>query len=184
MIVGILGGTFDPPHQGHLGVAQAALESDQVEVVWIVPCLRHVFGKQPAAFEHRMAMCEILARDVDQVLVSAAEAALDDPGQTLGLVQALKRDHPDHRFRLVAGADIYHERHKWHRFDEVAQLAPPIYVGRLGVDPIPEPTLPAPPDISSSALREQLLRRERPSVGVPEPILDYIETHRLYGWSE
>lgn len=183
MIVGVLGGTFDPPHIGHLGVARSALDSGQVQRVWLVPCVRHAFGKTPAALEHRLAMCALLVAGQSGVEVSDAESRLAEPGRTLELVQGLMREHPEHRFRLVAGADIYHERHKWHRYDEVARLAPPIYVARAGVAPIDPPTLPAPPDVSSSEIRAQLERRKRPAAGVPEPILAYIVEHRLYGWS-
>lgn len=183
MIVGVLGGTFDPPHIGHLGAARAALDSGQVQAVWIVPCVRHAFGKTPAPFEHRLEMCALLVAGEDEIEVSDAESRLAEPGRTLDLVQGLMREHPDHRFRLIAGADIYRERHQWHRYDEVARLAPPIYVARAGIAPIDPPTLPAPPDVSSSDIREQLERRERPAEGVPGPILDYITAHRLYGWS-
>lgn len=182
MIVGILGGTFDPPHVGHLGAARIVLDSGEVDAVWLVPCVRHVFGKDPAPFEHRMAMCALLVDGFDRLEVSDAEARLADPGKTLDLVLGLEQEYPEHRFRLIAGADIYHQRHLWHRYDEVARLAPPIYVAREGVEPIDQPTLPAPPGVSSSRLREQLERRERPSAGIPESILDYIETNSLYGW--
>jgi nicotinate-nucleotide adenylyltransferase len=182
MIVGILGGTFDPPHLGHLGVARAALESGQVAEVWLVPCVRHALGKEPTGFDHRLAMCRLLVDGDPRIAVSQAEADLPEPGKTLELVLALERAHPSHEFRLIAGADIFHERHKWHRYDEVARRASPIYVARAGVAPIPEPTLPAPIDVSSSEVRALLERCERPTRGVPASILDYIEQERLYGW--
>ncbi|MBW2276507.1 MAG: nicotinate-nicotinamide nucleotide adenylyltransferase [Deltaproteobacteria bacterium] len=184
MIVGILGGTFDPPHIGHLGAARAARDSTLVEEVWLVPCVRHAFGKVPATFEHRMTMCALLVAGHEGIEVSDAEARLAEPGKTLELILGLKREDPDQIYRLIAGADIYHQRHLWHRYDEVAKLAPPIYVGREGVDPIDQPTLPAPPGVSSSQIREQLERREQPAHGIPVSILDYIEKHRLYGWSQ
>jgi nicotinate-nucleotide adenylyltransferase len=183
MIVGILGGTFDPPHVGHLEAARIAVDSGQIEAAWIVPCVRHAFGKLPAPFEHRMAMCALLVEGHERIAVSDAEARLAEPGKTLDLVLGLQHEYPEHSFRLVAGADIYHQRHLWHRYDEVARLAPPIYVAREGVEPIDQPTLPAPPEVSSSRIREQLERRARPVEGVPETILDYIEEHGLYGWS-
>jgi nicotinate-nucleotide adenylyltransferase len=183
MIVGILGGTFDPPHVGHLGAARAAVDSGQIEVAWLVPCVRHAFGKLPAQFKHRMAMCSLLVEGHEGVEVSDAEARLAEPGKTLDLILGLRQEHPEHGFRLIAGADIYHQRHLWHRYEEVARLAPPIYVARKGVESIDLPTLPAPPNISSSQIREQLDQRERPVGGVPEAILDYIEEHGLYGWN-
>jgi len=182
MKVGILGGTFDPPHVGHLGAARAALDSGLVEAVWLVPCVRHAFGKAPAPYEHRMAMCLILVQGHGGIVVSDAESRLADPGKTLDLVLGLQRAHPEHELRLIAGADVYHQRHLWHRYDEVARLAPPIYVARVGAEPIDQPTLPAPQGVSSSEIRALLERRERPAAFVPEAILEYIERHQLYGW--
>lgn len=180
MIVGILGGTFDPPHVGHLGLAEIALLSGQVQQVWLVPCLEHRFGKQPEPFAERLAMCRLLVAGRPHLAVSDIESTLEKPGHTLDLVRALRAAHPEHAWRVLAGADIYHERGKWHRYDEIARLAPPLYVARSGVPPIPEPTLDAPEAVSSSELRDALARGERPSLLVPEAVLDYIAAHGLY----
>jgi nicotinate-nucleotide adenylyltransferase len=181
MIVGIFGGTFDPPHLGHLGAARAALDSGEVDEVWLVPVLAHRFGKTPAPFEDRLAMCRLLVAGEEGMEVSEMERELERPGYTLDLVEALGRAHPEARFRLIAGADIYHERHEWHRYDDIAALAPPLYVAREGVAPIPEPTLPAPPPVVATEVREALARGERPVDALPEAILEYIAANRLYG---
>jgi nicotinate-nucleotide adenylyltransferase len=180
MIVGILGGTFDPPHLGHLGVATSVLASGLVDEVWLVPCLTHRFGKAPEPFEHRVAMCERLAEADERIKVSDVEKKLNRPGYTLDLVKLLRARHPEVTFRLIAGTDIYHERDKWHRYDEVVKLAPPIYVERKGEPPIPEPALKGPPDISSSDIRDALARGDHPDEVTPESVLDYIDAHGLY----
>ncbi|MCP4599518.1 MAG: nicotinate-nicotinamide nucleotide adenylyltransferase [Proteobacteria bacterium] len=180
MIVGILGGTFDPPHLGHLGVAAIALASDEVDEVWFVPCLAHRFGKEPRPFEDRLAMCRLLTKNKSNMKVSDIESTLKKPGYTFDLVLALRAVHPDKTFRLLVGTDIYHERDKWHLFDEIVRLAPPLYVARDGVEPIPEPTLAAPVGIRSSELRKELARGDRPLEAIPVEVLDYIEINRLY----
>ncbi len=180
MIVGVLGGTFDPPHLGHLGVARTALASKQVDKIWLVPCLAHRFGKQPGRFENRLAMCRLLIEDEPDMAVSDIEVTLKRPGYTLDLVKALYGAHPEWSFRLIAGADIYHEKEKWHCYDEIADLAPPIYVARKGIPPITDPTLEAPMEISSTELRAAFSRGERPVDAVLSSIITYIETHRLY----
>ena len=134
MKVGIFGGTFDPPHNGHLALCRTVLESALVDRVIIVPCLRHAFGKQPVPFEHRVAMCELMAGQDEEVLVNEAEAALDEPGKTLALVRYLMSNNPDVEFRLVAGSDIWHERDKWYHFDDIARADPDLPHG-LGVYP-------------------------------------------------
>jgi len=178
--VGIFGGTFDPPHFGHLGVIDHALASGLVDAIWVVPCVAHAFGKQPAAFEHRLAMCRLLFGDRPGVMISDFERQLDHPGRTLELVTRLRAAHPDERFRLVAGADIWHERGKWHHYDEVAALAPPLYVSRRGLTDPPGPRLPAPPEISSTALREALAHGAAPVEWTSSQIIDYAREHRLY----
>jgi nicotinic acid mononucleotide adenylyltransferase len=102
------------------------------------------------------------------------------PGYTLALVKKLMADHPGHTFRLVAGQDIYHQRDKWHHYDEIAAIAPPIYVARVGEPPIPEPTVPAPPDVSSSELRKMIASRTPVDGLLPKTIVQYIEAHHLY----
>ncbi|MCP4678906.1 MAG: nicotinate-nicotinamide nucleotide adenylyltransferase [Deltaproteobacteria bacterium] len=180
MTVGILGGTFDPPHLGHLELAITALASGEVREVWFVPCLTHRFAKRPAPFEHRLAMCRLLVAEEAAMKVSDMETRLERPGYSLCLVRALRAEHPELTFRLLAGADIYHERDKWHRYDETAKLAPPLYIARQGVEPIPEPTLKAPARICSSDLRDAFARGERPDDVLQKEVLDYIEAHGLY----
>ncbi len=181
MRIGIFGGTFDPPHFGHLGVVETVLASAQVDRVLLVPCLAHAFGKTPAPFDHRLAMCRLLVADEPRSDVSDAERAIATPGRTLELLHVLGERHPGSELRLVAGADIHLERDEWYRFDEVIRLAPPLYVGRRGAPPIPEATLPAPSEVSSSEVRSRLAAGERPRTLVPAAVLDYIADHGLYG---
>ena len=180
MNIGILGGTFDPPHFGHLGMATHVLKTGQVDEIWFIPCLTHRFGKAPTAFAHRVAMCRLLIDRRAQLKVSEIEKVLNRPGYTLDLVERLRSDHPMHRFFLIAGQDIYHQKAKWHHYDEIAALAPPIYVARVGERPIPEPVVEAPPNISSSDIRRRLSRNDSVAGLLPDTIRDYIEVHHLY----
>ncbi len=181
MLVGILGGTFDPPHVGHLDLCHKVMGSGLVDRILVVPCLRHAFGKSPVSFQHRVAMCELMVgQDLDMV-VSEEEALVANPGRTLELVNSLIERNPGVAFRLVAGSDIYHEREQWYAFDEVARLAQPIYVSRRGIPPIPEPTLDPPIEVSSSQVREALLRGELPRDLLPRGVAEYIIANKLYG---
>jgi nicotinate-nucleotide adenylyltransferase len=179
--IGILGGTFDPPHVGHLGVVDAALASAEVDRVLLAPCVGHALGKAPAPFAHRLAMCRLLVAGEPRAEVSDAEREIATPGRTLELLGVLRGRHPGATLRLVAGADSYFERDEWYRFDEVARLAPPLWVGRRGVPPIPGPHLPAPPEVASSELRALLAAGGRPEDLGPAAVLDYIAAHGLYG---
>ena len=176
----LFGGTFDPPHLGHLGLARTVLRSKLVQELWFVPCLTHRFRKQPAAYEHRVAMCRLLIAAESNMKVSTIEARLEKPGYTLAMVQRLKKENAKTEFRLVAGTDIYHEKDAWYHFEEIEKLAPPIYVERKGVANIPDTTLTAPMEVSSSELRALLAQGQRPLDKLPEPVLEYILRNDLY----
>ncbi len=178
--IGVLGGTFDPPHLGHLGVAHSALASELIDQVWFVPVLAHRLDKTPVSFDDRVAMSELLIAGRVNLRVLTIERELTHPGRTLELVNVLQERYPRYTFRLLVGTDIYFEREKWHLWDDIAALAPPVYVERQGVGPIPHPTLPAPPPWSSSGIRRALARGEDVSQAVPSAVLSYIHEHELY----
>jgi len=180
-VVGVFGGTFDPPHGAHLELARTVLAADAADRVLFVPCFRHAFGKRPAAFEHRVRMCELLVEGEARMEVSSVEASMANPGRTLDLIETLEAIRPHERLRLIAGSDIFYEREKWYRFEDVERRAPLIYVERRGVPPIPVPALPAPPDLRSSAIREQIAAGRSPKELLPARVADYIEACGLYG---
>jgi nicotinate-nucleotide adenylyltransferase len=180
-VVGIFGGTFDPPHGAHLELARTVLAHCAADRILFVPCFRHAFGKRPTAFAHRISMCELLVADEPCMEVSEIEKGLENPGRTLELVAALESARPGDRLRLVVGSDIFFQREKWYRYEEIERRAPPVYVERRGVPPIPVPALPAPPDVSSSAIRERIAAGADPRALLPPRVAEYVERHRLYG---
>ena len=120
--VGILGGTFDPPHLSHLAMARIVFDAGLVDTVLMVPCFRHAFGKEPASFENRLEMCREMTRGIEFINVSDAERELATPGRTLALVELLQKKDVSSSFRLIVGGDIYRERHKCDRAKK--RLAP------------------------------------------------------------
>lgn len=179
--VGILGGSFNPPHVAHLMAAYWALATQDVTEVWLLPSYRHPFGKALAPFDDRVRMCELAARAVRGVAVCTAEAELaDDPlvGKTARTLEHLAGKHPDHRFSLVIGADVLAETDKWYRFDRVRELARIVIVGREGYPPVPgAPTLPA---VSSTEIRARIARGEDVSGLVPRRVREYAASKGLY----
>lgn len=185
--IGLLGGSFNPPHVAHQLVALYALETQPIDELWFVPTYMHPFGKRLAAFEHRVAMCELLAAPLGpRVRVSRAEEALAQrPGfvasHTLDLVTHLAAQGL--ALRLVVGTDVLAESAKWHRWDDVVAIAPLIAVGREGHLP-PGSTLTgvAMPAISSTQIRDALARGDREALSglLPRQVLRYIAEHALY----
>lgn len=186
-VIGLFGGSFNPPHVAHQLVALYVLESQPIDAVWIVPTYRHAFGKDLAPFADRVAMCRAAMAPLgDRVVVSEAEAELAArPGfvasRTLHLVEMLLAQHPEHRFRLVLGTDILAETDKWYRWDEVVRLAPPIVIGRAGHLPQgATATGVTMPEVSSSEVRQRLASGDAVGDLLPRQVVRYIGERGLY----
>lgn len=185
--VALFGGSFNPPHVAHQLVALYVLETQPVDELWFVPTYAHPFGKQLVPYEHRMAMCELVATPLGpRTRASRAEAELAQrPGfvtsHTLDLVEYLAGQ--GHELRLVVGSDILGEAAKWHRWDELVVAAPLIVIGRGGheLPPGSVATQVTMPEISATRVRELIARRASEVSGlVPKDVLRYIAEHHLY----
>lgn len=185
--VGLFGGSFNPPHVAHQLVALFVLETQELDELWFAPTYTHAFGKDLASFEDRVAMCELAAAPLGpRVRVSRIEeevaAARGGVSRTFHTLEMLIARHPAHRFRLVIGADILGETAKWHRWDEIVRLAPPIVVARSGV-PAPAGTTIAGvemPPVSSTEVRARVARGESALPLVPRAVMGYIAQKNLY----
>jgi len=178
--IALLGGSFNPPHVGHLMNAYYVLATRPVDRVWLLPVHRHPFAKRLAPFEDRVRMCErAAARFGGFIEVNRAEAEAPGLGRTIETLEHLLHRYPEHRFALVIGSDILPERSKWKDFRRIEQLAEIIVVPRAGF-PSAEAPGPALPQISSTDVREKLSRGEDVSSLVPREVLEYVAEHRLY----
>lgn len=197
--VGVFGGSFNPPHIAHVLAVVYALEVAPIDEVLVVPVFQHPFAKELAPFEDRMAMCQAAMGWIPGASISDVEQQLGGDSLTLRTLTHLSHEHPDWVLRLLVGADVLADLPKWHRFDKIAELAPPIVLGRAGVASeggrsgalgmhaatsaaglrAPEPLLPR---ISSTEIRSAILRRDLDSVRplLPARVLSYIEDHGLY----
>lgn len=177
--VGVFGGSFNPPHVGHVLAVAYVLSVAPVDRVLVVPCFDHPFGKALAPFAHRRAMCELAWRDFGRVEVSPIEQEMGATSRTLHTLQALATRHPSWSLRLVVGADILDERDKWFGWEEIVRLAPPIVLGRMG-HPHEEAPMPVVPEVASRDVRARLARGEDASAMVPRAVLSYVHEHGLY----
>ncbi|MCB9557587.1 MAG: nicotinate-nicotinamide nucleotide adenylyltransferase [Deltaproteobacteria bacterium] len=175
----LLGGSFNPPHLAHQMALLWALSTGRGAQAWLLPCFRHPFGKALIDFEHRLAMCRLLAEPFgERVTVCAIERDLGGESRTLQTIRALIAQYPQYQFALLIGADIVGERAKWYGFGEIERLVDVLVVGRQGVaDDQPEPALPA---ISSSDIRRRIASGEAVDRVLPAPIADYIDQQGLY----
>lgn len=177
----VFGGSFDPPHVAHQMVALYVLETQPVDRLLVVPVYQHPFDKALAPWADRLEMCRrAMAPFGDRVEVSPIEAELGGDSLTLRTLEALATRHAGVAWRLVIGADILPERHKWHRWDDVARLAPPIVVARQGHPSDGEARGPELPGISSTLVRTRLGAGEDVGALVPRAVLAHVEARGLY----
>jgi nicotinate-nucleotide adenylyltransferase len=185
--VGLLGGTFDPPHLGHLHAAAHAAWWCRLDVVRFVvandPWQKSAVQPLTAA-HHRLVMCELLVAGRPGLETSAVEIERGGPSYTIDTVEA-EIGRGDVRVVLILGEDAAAGLDTWHRADELRELVEVAVVAREGAPPLPPGwrvhIVPAAPlDVSSTDLRARF-RDGRPLEPlVPPEVVDYARRHRLY----
>ena len=174
--IALFGGSFDPPHVGHLLASTYVLATEPVDELWFVPVLQHPFAKPlVGTYEHRVALCERMAAELPRAKVSRAE---QESGQTrtVDLLEWLRQKHPDLRWALVLGTDLDAEMPQWKQFDRVQQLARIISVPRGGYGQGGV----AMPEVSSTEVRALLRTGGDASRLVPRSVLGAIRDAGTY----
>lgn len=181
--VAIFGGSFNPPHLGHLMAAVYVLATEDVEEVWFEPTYKHALGKELADYEHRYQMVYEMA----EVLGNRAQACRDElflskePGykdsRTINLTRYLKKEYPNYGFRTIIGSDLVEQSKTWDDWEEVCKLAPPIVVPRKGHASMEAMSIPG---ISSSIIREYIKAGKSITHLVPLNVANHIHDMGLY----
>lgn len=188
MRLGIYGGTFDPPHLGHLLPVLDASEQLGLDAVRFVPASVQPLkvGRETANAADRLAMTERLVHGIPGFSVDPAE--IDRPGLsfTVDTLAGLKAATPDADLYLLLGADAYALFDQWREPERVRSLAtivvmvrdgvPQVVEGRPGVQVLQTRRV----DISSTELRARVRDGRTIRGFVPDAVADYIAEHRLY----
>ena len=179
--VAIYGGSFNPPHVGHVLAVAYVLATADVDEIVVVPTFQHPFAKELASFDDRFALCKAAFGFLPRTSVSAVERELGGESRTLRTLEHLAAVNASWEMRLMVGADILGDAPKWHGFERVRAIAPLLVLGRAGVPraDAPEPLLPA---VSSTSIRA-LLAAGRPDdvrTLVPRAVLAEIARRGLY----
>ncbi len=192
---GILGGTFDPFHNGHLAAAEAAMGCARLDIAIFVPAAQPPHRPPAVApAEQRMEMCRLATAGDPRFAVSDVELNRGGPSYTVDTLVELRRLHPSDELFLILGWDAARLFPTWRRPDEVRALASIVVVGRPGskapgesdlkqvglggegVTLCLEPT----PDVSASEIRRAIAAGESIAGKVPAAVAKYIAAHRLY----
>ncbi len=122
MRIGILGGTFDPPHLGHLIAAVQMKERLRFDEVWLMPVASHAFGKKLTSPSHRLSMTKLL--ECTGLIASDFEIKLGGISSTFHTMRALKKDFPKHSFTFCIGSDLISDFQKWDNWKELISENP------------------------------------------------------------
>ena len=198
--VGILGGTFDPIHLGHLALAAEALRLLDLELVLFVPNADppHKRGQTVTAAGHREAMVAAAIADVPDFVLSRIE--LDRPGpsyavDTVGALAArsVAEGRPEPWF--ILSAEVLDDFHTWRQPDRVLELCRIAVAPRPGAQPLDRTWvsqhypgredrfafLPGPElDIAATVIRDRVARGQSVATLTPAAVIDYIGRHGLY----
>jgi nicotinate-nucleotide adenylyltransferase len=194
--IGILGGTFNPPHLGHLICAQEAYFQLGLDRVTLIPARipPHKPVEDEPGAEHRLELCRLAIQGDERFDVSDLEIGREGPSYTVDTLDELHSSAPDNELFLIVGGDIAAGLPSWHEPERVLSLATLAVARRRG-------TSKAAVDgalrtlrggersrffrmpriaISSTMLRDRVRAGDPIRYYVPDPVIGYIDRHRLY----
>jgi nicotinate-nucleotide adenylyltransferase len=123
--LGLLGGTFNPPHLGHLVCAQEALVQLGLDRVLLVPVNEppHKEAPEDPGVEHRVELCRRAVAGDERLGVSRVEADVEGPSFTVDTLRRLHAQHPDHELTFIVGGDMAHSLPRWREPEAILELA-------------------------------------------------------------
>jgi len=195
--LGILGGTFNPPHLGHLVCAQEAHLQLALDRVMLIPTRippHKPIEDEPGA-EHRLELCRLAVQGDERFEASGLELARSGPSYTVDTLRELRTEAPDNDLFLIVGGDIAAGLPQWREPEQVLELATLAVANRRGT---PEASVQDAlravrggdcaaffqmPQIaiSSTMVRDRVRAGQPIRYLVPDPVSGYIERHGLYG---
>jgi nicotinate-nucleotide adenylyltransferase len=190
--LGVFGGTFDPPHVGHVSLTRELRESGALdEILWIPAAVPpHKSAHRLTSSKLRMEMVRAAIDGRAHQSVSDIELLREGPSYTVDTLRALRSKCPRATPVLVIGSDQFAELAGWHEAEEVVQLADVCVLPRGGVELASAPPRlsvvwcaadVAPIDVSSSGIRKRVREGRSYRHLVPEAVAEIIEREGLYG---
>ncbi|MFE8703240.1 nicotinate-nucleotide adenylyltransferase [Cytobacillus sp. FJAT-54145] len=185
--VGILGGTFDPPHHGHLLIANEVLCQFHLDEIWFLPNQDppHKEKSESLKNEDRLNMLKLAIKGHPNFIIQPIE--LNRPGRsyTFDTMMELTNEYKNHRFYFIIGADMIEYLPKWYKVDELLKLVKFIGVNRPNFQkettyPILSADIPE-FSVSSSIIRNRFKEGKTVRYLLPDPVIHYIKEKQLYG---
>jgi nicotinate-nucleotide adenylyltransferase len=191
MRIGLLGGSFDPPHNGHLLAANDAYDALSLDRLVFVPAAVQPLkaGQTVASAAQRLAMVRCLVVDDPRFDVSTMEIDRGGLSYTVDTLTALSELWPHAQLFWLVGSDVIQSFAKWREPRRIAELATLVVLHRAGVGAAPDlGSVPGAPrllesrriDISSTEIRERVRAGKSIRGFVPDAVATFIATERLY----
>jgi nicotinate-nucleotide adenylyltransferase len=194
--LGILGGTFNPPHLGHLAVASHALSRLALTRVILMPAAipPHKQAEEDPGGEHRLQMCRLLTADTPGLSSCALELERGGPSYTVDTLRDIHSSHPEAKLTFIVGADVAATLPSWREPAAILELADIAVADRDGssreqllqtltpmdaagrIRFLQMPTI----DASSSQVRDRIAHREPAGDLLGAAVASYITQHALY----
>ena len=187
-VIGILGGSFNPVHNGRLMLASYIAQFGPVDEVWLNLSPQNPFKVQSELLDdrHRLAMLDKAVNGSTTVKVCDVELSLPQPSYTINTMEKLESMYPDYDFRIIIGSD------NWPRFPEWRDSE--ALIERYGLIVYPRRDYPLPDivpdnvtvvdapmvDISSTFIRECIAEGRDMNFFMPPQVYEYIERNKLY----
>jgi nicotinate-nucleotide adenylyltransferase len=185
--IGIFGGTFDPPHFGHLLMANEVCFRLSLDEIWFMPnqLPPHKVKTSNTTNENRLQMILKAINGHPQFKLETIEFSRSGPSYTVDTIEVLKDQYPEYHFYFIIGADMIEYLPNWHRIDDLIQLVQFVGVKRPGYSETtayPIIYVEAPLiEISSKMIRNRIQNKESIRYLLPEAVREYIKENHLYG---
>lgn len=206
--IGILGGTFDPIHNGHLAIASHVFNTLSCEYIDFIPCFQPPHRENPIASPaHRLAMTQLATENNPSFRVNSIEIERENVSYSVDTLKKLRTQMPYQSFCFILGSDAFSHLHQWHDWQQFCELTHLIVVTRKNIV-LPQSDwiddllakrktedkhmlqqqpagkiyfLPMNPvEISATRIRQAILAHQQNITEVPTAVLEYIHAYNVY----
>jgi|HubBroStandDraft_6_1064221.scaffolds.fasta_scaffold330008_2 nicotinate-nucleotide adenylyltransferase len=186
--IGLLGGSFDPPHLGHSLLALSFLALEPIDELWIIPCQNHAFKGCLNSFEQRFDMCKLAFSRINNIRVLDLENSIDPPNYTIKTLDLILSKRPDLNLFFAIGSDLITDFSKWHKPEEILKKTSVVIFERQNYPIKLTPILKNArihqgyclPDTNSTEIRASILRDSSTHTFVDQKVREYINQNKLY----
>lgn len=196
--IAVFGGTFNPVHYGHIEIVKAVSKLDFIDELLIIPdkIPPHKNPDFLASDKHRIAMCRLAFLGINKAKIDTREIYRGGKSYTFDTLCELKKEYKNDNIFFVCGGDMVVSLHTWYKYSELVSLCEFIVFNRKGIEnkqffdaienlkksgakiTVIEETIT---DISSTSLRETILKNNNCSGFISEEIFNYIKENKVYG---